>query len=209
MPDGHIASLRTPKENLFCYISAMKKQPEITQPRPVNINPFTDFGFKKLFGEEANKDILLQFLNDILENDVGQIVDLEYSKNEHLGPAEYDRNVIFDIFCKTASGKRFIIEMQKFYQTFFKERSLYYSTFAVQEQAVKGEWDFNLYPVYCISLLDFRLSDENISKEDYLHKVKLIETNSGKVFNDKLNFVYVEIPKFNKNLDELETNVDK
>ncbi len=176
---------------------------------PRNINPFTDFGFKKLFGEEANKDILLQFLNDILENDVGRIVDLEYSKNEHLGPTEYDRNVVFDIFCRTERGKRIIIEMQKFHQAFFKERSLYYSTFAIQEQAVKGDWDYSLYPVYCISLLDFKLKDENINPDEYLHKVKLLETKSGKVFNDKLNFVYVEIPKFNKNLDELETNVDK
>ena len=174
-----------------------------------NINPFTDFGFKKLFGEEASKDILLDFLNAVLEDDVGPIADLEYSKNEHLGPSELDRNVVFDIFCRTESGDRIIIEMQKFFQTYFKERSLYYSSFAIQEQAVKGEWDFSLYPVYCISLLDFQLRDNQFSRKEYFHKVKLIETNTGRVFNDKLSFIYLEIPKFDKKLDKLETNFDK
>ena len=174
-----------------------------------NINPFTDFGFKKLFGEEASKDILLDFLNAVLEDDVGPIADLEYSKNEHLGPSELDRNVVFDIFCRTESGDRIIIEMQKFFQTYFKERSLYYSSFAIQEQAVKGEWDFSLYPVYCISLLDFHLKEDEIRPEHYFHKVKLVATNTGRVFNDKLSFIYLEIPKFDKKLDELETNFDK
>ena len=177
--------------------------------QPKNINPFTDFGFKKLFGEEASKDILLDFLNAVLEDDVGPIADLEYSKNEHLGPSELDRNVVFDIFCRTESGERIIIEMQKFFQTYFKERSLYYSSFAIQEQAVRGEWDFSLYPVYCISLLDFQLRDNEISRQEYFHKVKLIETKTGRVFNDKLSFIYLEIPKFDKKLDELETNFDK
>jgi predicted transposase/invertase (TIGR01784 family) len=89
-----------------------------------NINPFTDFGFKKLFGEEASKDILLDFLNAVLENEVGEIVELEYAKNEHLGALEIDRKVVFDIFCRTSSGERIIIEMQKFFQTHYKERSL-------------------------------------------------------------------------------------
>ena len=99
--------------------------------------------------------------------------------------------------------------MQKFFQTFFKERSLYYSSFAIQEQAVKGEWDFSLYPVYCISLLDFHLKGGVINTDHYFHKVKLLDTNTGRVFNDKLSFIYLEIPKFNKKIDELETNFDK
>ena len=174
-----------------------------------NINPFTDFGFKKIFGEEPNKDILLHFINSMLKDDVGLITDLEYSKNEHLGPSEWDRNVVFDIFCKTENGDRIIIEMQKFFQTHFKERSLYYSTFAIQEQAVKGKWDFSLCPVYCIYLLDFVLKNEAIDPNNYLHKIKLIDAETGRVFNDKLNFVFIEIPKFNKKLDELETERDK
>ena len=178
-------------------------------PLPRNINPFTDFGFKKLFGEEASKDILLDFLNAVLEDEVGEIVDLEYAKNEHLGTSELDRKVVFDIFCRTASGERIIIEMQKFFQTHYKERSLYYTTFAIQEQAVKGEWDFRLYPVYCISLLDFVLRDPDVDSEKYFHTVKLLEVETGKVFNDKLSFIYIETPKFNKNVEDLETKFEK
>jgi predicted transposase/invertase (TIGR01784 family) len=174
-----------------------------------NINPFTDFGFKKLFGEEASKDILLDFLNAVLEHETDEIVDLEYTKNEHLGTTEIDRKVVFDIFCKTKAGERIIIEMQKFFQTHYKERSLYYTTFALQEQAVKGEWDFRLYPVYCISLLDFTLRDSEADTDKYFHKVKLIEVESGKVFNDKLSFIYLEMPKFNKNVEQLETKFEK
>lgn len=160
-----------------------------------NINPFTDFGFKKLFGEGASKDILLDFLNAVLEDEIGEIVDLEYSKNEHLGATELDRKVVFDIYCKSKSGDRIIIEMQKFFQTYYKERSLYYSTFAIQEQGKKGKkWDFNLFPVFCISLLDFSLEDSFINKDQYLHKVKLIETTTGKVVNNKLSFIFIEIP---------------
>jgi len=89
--------------------------------KPRNINPFTDFGFKKLFGEEASKDVLLDFLNAVLEDDVGLIVDLEFSKNEHLGPSELDRHVVFDIFCRTANGERIIIEMQKFFRLILRK----------------------------------------------------------------------------------------
>ncbi len=145
----------------------------------------------------------------MLEDEVGRIDDLEFSKNEHLGASELDRKVVFDIFCKTESGERIIIEMQKFFQTYFRERSLYYSSFAIQEQAVKGEWDFRLFPVYCISLLDFTLKSKSMNSDQYFHKVKLMETKTGQVFNDKLSFIYLEIPKFNKKLDELETNFDK
>ncbi|WP_232834967.1 Rpn family recombination-promoting nuclease/putative transposase [Pleomorphovibrio marinus] len=186
--------------NLYIYLMGLVAR---------NINPFTDFGFKKLFGEEASKDILLDFLNAVLEDEVGEIVDLEYAKNEHLGTTELDRKVVFDIFCRTASGERIIIEMQKFFQSYFKERSLYYTTFAIQEQAIQGEWDFHLYPVYCISLLDFVLRDPEITPESYFHKVKLLETTTGKVFNNKLSFVYLEMPKFNKNANELETKFEK
>ena len=177
--------------------------------KPRNINPFTDFGFKKLFGEEASKDILIDFLNAVLEGDISPIRDIEFSKNEHLGPTELDRNVVFDIYCRTESGERIIIEMQKVFQTFFKERSLYYSSFAIQEQGNKGEWDFSLCPVYCISVLDFKLRSIDVDPNEYIHKVKLINEKTGKVFNNKLNFVYVEIPKFNKKLEDLETNFDK
>ena len=77
------------------------------------INPFTDFGFKRLFGEEPNKDLLLDFLNEVLKEHQGKIVDLTYLKTEQLGKTEIDRKAIFDLYCENEKGEKFIVEMQK------------------------------------------------------------------------------------------------
>ena len=179
------------------------------ESNPRNINPFTDFGFKKLFGDESVKDLLLDFLNSLLENETGRIIELEYSQNENQGMSKEDRRVVFDIYCKTQKGERIIVEMQKFFQINYRERSLYYSTFAIQEQAVKNTWDFNLNAVYCISVLDFIMTFGKQTERKFLHKVNLIEEETGIVFNNKLTFIYIEIPKFDKKVEELETNFEK
>jgi predicted transposase/invertase (TIGR01784 family) len=173
-----------------------------------NINPFTDFGFKKLFGEQVTKDLLLDFINAVLEGETDPVVDLEYSKNEHLGPLQLDRKVVFDIYCLTDRGERIIVEMQKAFQTNLKDRSLYYTTFPLQEQAKKGDWDFSLKAVYCISVLDFKLSNEQ-EGGSFLHRVGLVDRLTGELFSDKLHFVYLEVPRFDKKQEELETKFDK
>ncbi|MFV0345492.1 MAG: Rpn family recombination-promoting nuclease/putative transposase, partial [Bacteroidales bacterium] len=111
------------------------------------INPLTDFGFKKLFGTEVNKDLLIDFLNQLLP-EYHRIKDLTYRQNEHLPHTEVDRKAVFDIYCESESGEKFIVEMQKAKQNFFKDRSVFYATFPIQEQAHKGEWNFKLAAVY-------------------------------------------------------------
>jgi predicted transposase/invertase (TIGR01784 family) len=98
------------------------------------INPFTYYGFKKLFGEEPNKDLLLDFLNELLKEEQGQITDLTYLKTEHLGDSDIDRKAIFDLYCENEKGEKFIVELQKSKQNFFKDRTVYYSTFPIREQ---------------------------------------------------------------------------
>jgi predicted transposase/invertase (TIGR01784 family) len=172
------------------------------------INPFTDFGFKKLFGEEASKDLLLDFLNAVLHDEEGEITSLEFSKNEHLGKMEIDRKVVFDIYCTNQRGEKFIVEMQKARQMYFKDRSLFYATFPIQEQATSGNWNFQLKAVYSISILDFILNEKDTAV-NYLHKIKLIDSETCQVFSNKLTFVYIEMPKFNKDLDELNSKFEK
>lgn len=172
------------------------------------INPFTDFGFKKLFGEEANKDLLIDFLNQLLQ-DSGGITDLTFIKSEQLGVSEADRRAIFDLYCQNSKGERFIVELQKAKQKFFKDRSVYYSTFAIQEQAQKGEWDFSLKAVYTISIMDFEFDDSKNHKNKLRHNVQLLDTETKEVFYDKLSFIYLEMPKFRKSVEELETHYDK
>jgi predicted transposase/invertase (TIGR01784 family) len=172
------------------------------------INPFTDFGFKKLFGEEANKDLLIDFLNALIQ-ERGTITDLTYLKTEQLGVAEADRKAIFDLYCQNHKGEKFIVELQKAKQEFFKDRSLYYSTFAIQEQAPKGEWDYQLQGVYTIAVMDFRFDEWANEEHKFRHDIQLLDIETKRVFYNKLRFIYLEMPKYNKTLEELETRYEK
>ena len=172
------------------------------------INPFTDFGFKKLFGEEANKDLLIDFLNSLLYKE-HKIKDLTFKKTEQLGSTEMNRKAIFDLYCEDEIGQKFIVELQKAEQKFFKDRTVYYSTFPIQEQSKRGDWDYKLNPVYCIGILDFSFEEDKDFPDKYLYEVELTERITKKLFYDKLLYVYIEIPKFNKKENELQSNVDK
>jgi predicted transposase/invertase (TIGR01784 family) len=173
------------------------------------LNPFTDFGFKKLFGEELNKEFLLDFLNQLLHEQEGVIVNLNYLKNEHLGSTETDRKAIFDLYCENERGEKFIVELQKSKQNFFKDRALYYATFPIQEQARRADWNYELKAVYTVAILDFVFEDDKGDTLKYRYDVKLTDIDTCKVFYHKLTFIYLEMPKFNKSLDELETRFDK
>ncbi len=173
------------------------------------INPFTDFGFKRLFGEEPNKDLLLDFLNELLKDQQGKIIELTYLKTEKLGKTELDRKAIFDLYCENEKGEKFIVEMQKSKQNFFKDRSVYYSTFPIQEQAEKSDWNYELKAVYTIGILDFIFDSDKSEPEKYRYDVKLQDIGTNKTFYDKLTFIYFEMPKFNKSIDQLETRFDK
>lgn len=170
------------------------------------INPFTDFGFKKLFGSEPNKDLLIDFLNQVLPGK-HRIKDLTYARTEQLGNTETDRKAIFDLYCIGENGERFIVEMQKAKQNFFKDRSVYYSSFPIQEQAKKGDWNYQLAAVYLVGILDFTFSEDADEKE-VRHEVQL-KDHKCRVFFDKLTFIYLEMPNFNKSEGDLQSNLDK
>lgn len=186
---------------------AKKKQQKTEEPK-VFINPFTDFGFKKIFGEEPNKDLLIDFLNQLLLEQDLEIKDLTYKKNEHLGTSDLDRKVVFDLYCENAKGEKFIVEMQKAKQSFFKDRTLFYSTFPIQEQAPKSsKWNYELKSVFAVAILDFAFDDED-KNETIVNRVQLIDKKTFKVFYDKLTFIFVQMENFNKSIDELETRLD-
>lgn len=173
------------------------------------INPYTDFGFKKLFGTELNKELLISFLNAILPD--GQTVkDVTYLNSEQLGTREMDRRAVFDVYCENEQGERFLVEMQKGEQQFFKDRSLYYTTFPIREQAVKGkEWNYELKSVYTVGILNFTFDNAKGNDDCFHHEVRLMDMQTKEVFYDKLTLIYLEMPKFNKEEDELVTMFDK
>jgi predicted transposase/invertase (TIGR01784 family) len=171
------------------------------------VNPYTDFGFKKLFGEEANKDLLIDFLNQLLPN-LHQIADLSFRNTENMPDLPADRKAIFDIYCTAVSGERFIVEMQKAKMHYFKDRSLFYSTFPIKEQAIKGDdWDFKLQPVYFVAILDF-IYDEETDKQKFFREVAL-KDQDGELFYDKLHFKFLQMPLFVKKENELVSHFDK
>jgi len=173
------------------------------------LNPFTDFGFKKLFGEEYNKDLLLDFLNQLLQAEQGKIKSLTYLKNEQVGRSEEDRRAVFDIYCENERGEKFIVEIQKTKQKFFKDRALYYSTFPISEQGKVGDWNFELKAVYTVAILDFVFDEDKLDAEKYRYNVKLTDIDTFKIFYDKLSFIYLEMPKFTKTVEQLTTRFDK
>ena len=170
------------------------------------VNPYTDFGFKLLFGTDMNKELLISFLNSLLHGRE-VIKDVTYLNAEHLGTQEYDRKAVFDVYCENEQGEKFLVEMQKGEQQFFKDRSVFYSTFPIREQAKRGNWDYELKAVYTVGILNFVFDDKD--DEYFHHEVKLMDIYTKEVFYDKLTFVYLEMPKFNKREDELVTMFDK
>ena len=170
------------------------------------INFYTDYAFKKLFGTAANKDLLIDFLNALFDGRES-ITDLTYLNTEQLGLAETERKAFFDVYCTNTRGEHFIVEMQRHAQKYFIDRTLYYTSFAVNQQGEKGEWDYSLKKVYVVSILNFVFDHSN--PEEYRHDVMLTDTRTKEVFYDKWLLVYLEMPKFAKKEDELETQFEK
>ena len=170
------------------------------------INPFTDVGFKKIFGQEVSKDLLIDFLNDLL---VGErsIKDITFLDKELLPEYMGDRGVIYDIYCTTEAGEHIIVEMQNRQQTNFKERALFYLSHTITRQGEKGaRWEFDLKAVYGVFFMNFRL-------EDTPHKLRtdivLSDRDTHEVFSDKLRFIFIELPSFNKEEEECETDFER
>ena len=173
------------------------------------INPFTDFGFKRIFLEEASKPLLIDFLNSLLPKNEA-IHELKFKDKEKNGNSENDRKAVYDIFCETLEGEKFVVELQKAKQNYFKDRTIFYSTFPIQEQAQKGEWNYELKAVYCIGILDFTFNDykNDPQQGEVIHTVQLKDQNN-QLFYEKLKYIYLEMPNFTKTEVELETRLDQ
>ena len=172
------------------------------------ISLLTDFGFKRIFGTAPNKDLLINFLNCLFDGRK-VIKDLKYNNSEHVGDIYTERKAIFDVYCESVEGEKFTVEMQNASQKYLKDRTIYYSTFPIREQAPKGEWDFKLNPVYTVALVNYDMKEKAFDQQEISHQVQLCDTATKQVFYDKLEFIYVEVTKFNKTEDELVTLYDK
>ena len=160
--------------------------------------------FKLVFGRESTKDVMIEFLNQVIPD--RRIIDLEFIDKE-MHPVERDaKGTVYDMFCKTDDGSRIIVEVQRRKQPFYPERALYYSTFQIQRQVEAGAEYYDFLPVYVVSILDFMIDMDSESNE-VRTVYKLYEETTHRLLTDRITFIFVELPKFSKTIDELDGNV--
>ncbi len=170
------------------------------------INPFTDIGFKRIFGQEMSKPLLLDFLNLLLEGQE-HIEDLTFLDKEQPAMYDDDRSLIYDIYCETDSGKKIIVEMQNKSQPYFKNRSIYYVSEAVARQGERGAlWHYDIDAVYLVAFLNFCPMDLD---KKFRTDVQLTDIDAKTVFSDKIRMTYLQLPLFRKEADECKNDFER
>ncbi len=154
------------------------------------INPFTDMGFKRLFGREESKPVMIALLNTVLSNE-SKIVDITYGNKEQI-PAESDgRTVIYDIYCTTNDNRHIIVEMQVGRVASFRERTVFYAARAINNQGKPSNWNYRFDEVVVIAFLKY--TDVVIS--DRLRtEVMLKDVDTNEVFTNCLRLIYLQLP---------------
>lgn len=181
------------------------QDPRIEYPSRASIqryvNLMSDYGFKQVFGQVANKEILIAFLNEIICD--RKIVDIEHLRNEQQSQGTDGKKSIYDIYCQTDDGSRIIVEMQNAYQKDFVDRAIYYSMFPIQEQIERGSENYQFAPIYMVSIINFRLSELN-SEPEVLSVHKLRSDSTGNILTNKYTFIFIDLLKFKKTLTEID-----
>ena len=168
------------------------------------INPFTDTGFKILFGQELSKPLLIDFLNNLLDGK-DRVVDLKFLDKERQRIFKGDRGLIYDIYCDTDDGRKIIVEMQNKSQKYFIERSIYYTSQAVSRQGQKGDWDYNFDAVYFVAFMNFKVDGLTEFRTD----VQLLNTKTHKPVSDKVKMIYLQLPCFTKEEKDCKTDFER
>ena len=169
------------------------------------INPFTDWGFKKIFGQEVTKDILITFLNSLLEGE-HVITDLTFLDKEQLSETKDMRGIIYDVYCTTDKGERIIVEMQNRDQTHFIDRTTFYIAKAIANQGQKGSWDYELDAVYGVFFMNFKSME--LDNDKLRTDIVLSDKETHKMFTNKVRMIYLQLPCFTKSEAECNTLFD-
>ena len=170
------------------------------------INPFTDVGFKRIFGQEFSKPLLLDFLNNLLLGE-RHITDITLNDKEQPGHYDGDRSIIYDIKCMTDTGETIIVEMQNREHPNFKERTVYYASEAIVRQGERGtDWGYDVKAVYLVAFVNFCMEG---LKSLFRTDVGLADLRSGEPFSDKLRLIYLQLPCFVKEADACENDFER
>ena len=172
----------------------------------IYINPLTDFGFKYIFGKNADKEFVMSFLNALIGGPT-PVTDVTFFDKEYNGDSENDRALIYDLHCDLKDGRKIIVEIQNRYQTHYDDRALYYLASDLYSQGHKEHWNYDLTPVYGVFLMNFEWKD---IEEQYLREdVSLYNLQTRKVFSDRLRMTFLRIPMLHKHADDCKTTLDK
>ena len=166
------------------------------------LSPRSDVGFKKLFGNPHHKNLTISFLNSILDRKEGQlIIEVNFADTEQLPESIDGRKSFFDIYCTDQDGNKFIIEMQRKYQSHFMVRAQYYTGFAFSRQMNTSPFKYEkLIPVIFIGVLDHILFEEI---DDVITRHALMDIKNHTISSFHQSFHIVELPKFKKTIDQI------
>ena len=181
----------------------------ITSPKPTHyIDLLSDYGFKRVFGSDPNKDLLIDFLNDLFQGRK-HIRDIQYASTERLGENEKQGLIIFDLHCTGDQGEKFLIEVQRADQGNFTQRAVTYVSRLISEQVPKGKrnlWEYDIKEVFFIGILDrFAIGTED---NHYLHSASIRYDKSFNIFYEGLQFIFVELSNFAKVHEALESGLE-
>lgn len=173
---------------------------------PIFMNLMTDFAFKRLFGTEKRKYILIRFLNALFEKDNLTVTDVMYHDKEVLPDLKNGKRILYDVYCTTPEDKEHIIlEMQHLYHDLFEKRAVYYAAKALASQLQKGS-TYDLKPVYSIFLVDFHFN--HMSRKE-IHDVTLMDRVTHEVYSDILRMFFVHLSDTKKRWEECKTEYEK
>ncbi|MCJ8327804.1 MAG: Rpn family recombination-promoting nuclease/putative transposase [Campylobacterales bacterium] len=169
-------------------------------------DPKNDLAFKKIFGDSNHKNILISFLNSVLDfKGLQTIVDVSLANPYQVPKILELKETILDIKATNKNGDNFIVEMQKKDLGDFTKRSLYYTSKAYISQLPKGNDYTALKKVYFIGILNFKIFDN----ENFISRHLIINQETNQQDLDDFEFSFIELPKFKKELNELTSILDK
>jgi predicted transposase/invertase (TIGR01784 family) len=165
-----------------------------------------DVAFRKIFGNENRKEVLISFLNAVLLLSYNnKIVNVDIMTPYQLPEIKGGKVTIVDVKARDQNDKTYIVEMQVAEVDGFDKRVLYYASKSYAAQIERGDDYENLSPTYFIGILDFVVTRNS----GYLSRHKIMDIDTGENFIKDIEFNFIELPKFNKNESELQTIVDQ
>ena len=170
------------------------------------LDPKNDFAFRQVFGQEKNKDILIHFLNDVLDHThIGRIVAVQFLERVHDPEIAAKKQSIVDIRCTDQTGREYIIEMQVAKQPGFEKRAQYYASKAYSRQLMPAAQYEQLKEVIFIAITDYIVFPEKAAfKSDHL----ILDHKTQEHDLKDLYFTFIELPKFTKSTCELTSGLD-